>query len=307
MVDVHSVAPFMNILARGFLTFAVACAVALPAAAQDGPTPVTVEPQGPTPSSNASASAQVGEGLQFGRKQLKALFGGLAGIPMWALVGCSVLTVTFVLERLVVLQARRVAPKVFTSRFLKRLREEELDDANVRELVKICRDHHSPIAQFFAIVVENHGRSSFEIRTAVTDVADSELFHLRKHIRAIAGLATLAPLLGLFGTVIGMIDAFHALSQQAGAGKTELLAAGISLALVATASGLGVAIVASVMYYFLQGKVDQRIQELDVLTNQAISLVASDGRIEFDRKRRRPAEEPKAKEPVARPEPARRS
>lgn len=288
----------MRMFRFGLLLF-VAMTAAAPVVAQDGPGPIRVEPNGPGPAPGG-APAHVGEGLQFGRKQLKALFGGMAGIPMWALVGCSVLTVTFVLERLVVLQSRRVAPKVFTSRFLKRLREEELDSGMVRELVQICRDHRSPIAHFFAIVVENHGRSSFEIRTAVTDVADSELFHLRKHIRAISALATLAPLLGLFGTVIGMIDAFHALSQQAGAGKTELLASGISLALVATASGLGVAIVSSVMYYFLQGKVDQRIQDLDVLTNQAIALVASDGRIEFDRKRRRPAEEPRVKEPVSR-------
>ena len=111
----------------------------------------------------------------------------------------------------------------------------------------------------------------------MTDLAEGELFHLRKHIRAIGGLAAIAPLLGLFGTVIGMIEAFQALSGQSGAGKTETLAAGISLALIATASGLGVAIIASVIYYFMQGRADKRIHELELLTNQAIALVASDG------------------------------
>ena len=153
-----------------------------------------------------------------------------------------------------------------------------LDAAKVQELTEVCRENGSPIANFFAIVVANHGRPAFEIRVTVSDFADSELFHLRKHIRAISGLAMLAPLLGLFGTVLGMIGAPHALSQQSGSGKTELLASGISLALIATASGLGVAIIASGAYYYLLGRVDRLIQEMDVLTNQAVALVSSDGR-----------------------------
>ena len=160
----------------------------------------------------------------------------------------------------------------------RQLREGDLDRAKVQELVQVCRDNDCPIAHFFAIVVENAGRPAFEIRVTISDLADSELFHLRKNIRAISGLAMLAPLLGLFGTVLGMISAFHALSQQSGSGKTELLASGISLALVATASGLGVAISASAAYYYLLGRVDTLIQEMDVLTNQAVALVASDGR-----------------------------
>ena len=197
---------------------------------------------------------------------------------MWTLVGCSVLTVMLVIERLTALQSRRVMPRAFVTRFLQRLREGPLDAAKVQELTEVCRENGSPIANFFAIVVANSGRPAFEIRVTVSDFADSELFHLRKHIRAISGLAMLAPLLGLFGTVLGMISAFHALSQQSGSGKTELLASGISLALIATASGLAVAITSSAAYYYLLGRVDRLIQEMDVLTNQAVALASSDGR-----------------------------
>ena len=222
---------------------------------------------------------EVGQGgLTLGWKQLRELFLGFSGVPMWTLVGCSILTVMLVIERLTALQSRRVMPRAFVTRFLQRLREGPLDSAKVNELTEVCRENGSPISHFFGIVVANHGRPAFEIRVTVSDFADSELFHLRKHIRAISGLAMLAPLLGLFGTVLGMISAFHALSQQSGSGKTELLASGISLALIATASGLGVAILASAAYYYLLGRVDRLIQEMDVLTNQAVSLVASDGR-----------------------------
>lgn len=223
--------------------------------------------------------AEVGQaGLTLGWKQLRELFLGFSSVPMWTLVGCSVLTVMLVIERVTALQSRRVMPRAFVTRFLQRLREGPLDAAKVQELTEVCRENGSPISNFFAIVVANAGRPAFEIRVTVSDFADSELFHLRKHIRAISGLAMLAPLLGLFGTVLGMISAFHALSQQSGSGKTELLASGISLALIATASGLGVAITASAAYYYLLGRVDRLIQEMDVLTNQAVALVASDGR-----------------------------
>jgi biopolymer transport protein ExbB len=248
-------------------------------------------PQMPDASPKA-VSPKAGEpnpgGLTLGWKQMKELFLGYSSVPMWTLVACSVLTLMLVIERLTALQARRVMPRAFVSRFLQRLREGPLDSAKLNELSEVCRENGSPISRFFTIVLENAGRPSFEIRVTVSDFADSELFHLRKNIRAISGLAMLAPLLGLFGTVLGMISAFHALSQQSGSGKTELLASGISLALIATASGLGVAIVASAAYYYLLGRMDRLIQEMDVLTNQAVALVSSDGRArEGDKKVRR--------------------
>lgn len=235
-----------------------------------------------------SSGVEAGE-LRIGAKEIGRLFRGLPGIPMWALVGCGILTVMFAVERLVVSQSRRVAPPAFTKRILAHLRDETLTADLVQELQAACRKDGSPAAQLFATVIENHGRPAIEIRTAVGDVADIELYSLRKHVRAIAGLAATAPLLGLFGTVIGMIEAFQALSQQTGPGKTEFLAGGISLALVATAGGLAVAILGSAAYYFLQGRVDKRIHELDLLMNQAVTFVASDTVKESTRKPRETA------------------
>ena len=272
---------------------AVLVALTSPAFFQE-PAPTTDLPAPTADADPKPASKKPGQaeptpgGLTLGWKQMKELFLGYSSVPMWTLVACSVLTLMLVIERLTALQARRVMPRAFVTRFLQRLREGPMDAAKVQELSEVCRENGSPISRFFLIAVENAGRPSFEIRVTVSDFADSELFHLRKNIRAISGLAMLAPLLGLFGTVLGMISAFHALSQQSGSGKTELLASGISLALIATASGLAVAIVASAAYYYLLGRMDRLIQEMDVLTNQAIALVSSDGRArEGDKKPRR--------------------
>ncbi len=196
-------------------------------------------------------------------------------VSMWGLVGCSIITITFVLERLIVLRSSRVIPRTFVERFMDRLRSDELDRPKALEL---CRDNGSPVANVFTLVVQNWGRPSTEIRQAVADGAEAELFHLRRRVRALNGMATIGPLLGLLGTVMGMIEAFHALSMQTGSGKTELLASGISLALVATASGLAVAIVAAGAYYFLLGRVDRLVQEMDVLATEVVRYVSAEAR-----------------------------
>ncbi len=191
---------------------------------------------------------------------------------MWGLVLCSIITVTFAMERLIVLRSSRVIPRTFVDRFLERLREGELERGEAREM---CRGNGSPIANLFAVAVSHSGQTPGEVREAVSEAAQSELYHLRRRVRALNGIATLAPLLGLFGTVIGMIEAFHGLSQHTAASKMEQLAHGISLALVATAGGLIVAIVAATSYYFLLGRVDRIVQEMDNLCNEVIDNIAA--------------------------------
>jgi biopolymer transport protein ExbB len=191
---------------------------------------------------------------------------------MWGLVLCSIITITFALERLIVLRSSRVMPRTFVDRFMDRLRDGEMDRGKAREM---CRDNGSPIARLFNTAVNYSGMAASEIRDAVAEAAQSEVYHLRRRVRALNGIATLAPLLGLFGTVMGMIEAFHALSLTTAGGKTEKLAGGISLALVATASGLCIAIVAAASYYYLLGKVDRIVQEMDILCNEVIDNIAA--------------------------------
>lgn len=200
---------------------------------------------------------------------------------LWPLAICSVVTLGFALERLIALRRGRVVPRDFVARFTERLASGKLDRDRALEL---CKANDSPVSRVFGSIVRYWGQPSATIRQALEHDAAGELLDLRRNCRVLNGTATLAPLLGLFGTIVGMIEAFDSLSTQK-AGKSEALAHGISLALVMTAIGLGIAIVSVTAYYALLHKVDSLSKELDDAARPVIDLVAGDhGRAAIDRR-----------------------
>ncbi len=193
---------------------------------------------------------------------------------LWPLALCSVVTVGFSLERFVGLRRGRVSPRDFIARFTERLESGKLDRERALEL---CKANDSPISRIFGHIVRYWGQPSATIRQALDYDAAGEILDLRRNCRVLNGTATLAPLLGLLGTVVGMIEAFDSLSSKAvGLGKSEALAHGISLALVTTALGLGIAIVSITVYYALLHKVDVLSKEMDDAARSVIDLVAGD-------------------------------
>jgi biopolymer transport protein ExbB len=106
--------------------------------------------------------------------------------------------------------------------------------------------------------------------------AAGELIELKRNLRILNAMSTLGPLLGLLGTVVGIIQSFDALGGRVGPARGEALAQGISLALVATAFGLAIAIVAVACYYYFLNRVDLLVRELDDRTRQVIELVANE-------------------------------
>ncbi len=128
----------------------------------------------------------------------------------------------------------------------------------------------------FAIVVGAWGQPGATIRQIVAYDAAGEVVELKRNLRILSAMATLGPLLGLLGTVIGIIQSFDALGGRVGPSRGEMLAHGISLALVATAFGLGIAIVAVAFYYVLVNRVDVLVRELDQRARQVIELVSAE-------------------------------
>jgi biopolymer transport protein ExbB len=189
---------------------------------------------------------------------------------------------TFALERAFALRRSRVIPRDFSDRFIDRLANGKLDRERALEL---ARANESPVARVFQHALRYWGRPAAEIRVALDHDAAGEIADLKRNVRVLNGIATLAPLLGLLGTVIGMIESFDALSSRAAAGRSEALAHGISLALVATAFGLVIAAIAVVLYYFFLHRIDTLTRELDDKATRVIDLVSSDsGRPIADRR-----------------------
>ena len=187
-------------------------------------------------------------------------------------VGATLIALWYTVERMVVLKRSRVIPRPFVERFLEHLRQGKLDR---NSSLKLCEQSDSPIATVFAHGVRKWGKSSVEVEQAIIDGGERQVSELRVHLRVLNGVATVTPLLGLLGTVLGMIQAFNDIAT-ADSGKTEQLAVGISLALLTTACGLMIAIPTLIMYMFLSGRVDALVMEMDYLAQSVVQTISAE-------------------------------
>lgn len=195
------------------------------------------------------------------------------GVLMAPILFCSVVLLIFVFERTISLRRSHVLPRPFVKRFMHQLRENQLDRA---EALQRCEENNSPVAQVFAAAVRKWGRSSVEVEQAMIDAGERVTNGLRRNLRVLNGVATISPLLGLLGTVVGMIRAFNDISTHQAMGRPELLAEGISQALLTTAAGMTVAIPALICYLYFVSCVDRRIIEIDALGQEVVQLISND-------------------------------
>lgn len=196
------------------------------------------------------------------------------GALMYPIALCSVVLLVFVFERSISLRRSRVIPKPFVARLLHQLQEQQLD---AHEALQRCEENASPIAQVFAAAVKKWNRSSVEVEQAVLDSGERVAHQLRRYLRLFNGVSTISPLLGLLGTVVGMIRSFDVIAQADALGRPELLAGGIGQALITTAAGLVVAIPALIAYLYFTSRVDRLIVEIDRLGQQVVAAIAADG------------------------------
>ena len=174
----------------------------------------------------------------------------------------SILAMTVVLERLVNLRRRKLMPR----RFVRRLRDliARREDS-VQNLRTLCESSESPIGNVLMAGVIRAGRPLPEVEKAMEDAALREAGAQRSRNRMLGVIATVAPMVGLLGTVVGMILAFR-VTSQAGTGKAELLAEGIYLALLRTAFGLLIAVPSLLCAHWFNTRVDRYLREMiDVL------------------------------------------
>lgn len=190
-----------------------------------------------------------------------------------AFIIASVIGVWSVVERLVILRRRRVIPKSFVERFLMHLRAGRMDK---NEAVAICHQNQSPMAEVFMHGVRKWGRPSVEVEQAVLDGGERQVTQLKKGLRVLNGVSTLSPLIGLLGTVVGMIRSFNDIATAGAMGQTQTLANGIALALLTTAVGLLIAIPAMAAYLYLAGRIDAIVMEMDRLGQELVHLISAE-------------------------------
>ena len=190
-----------------------------------------------------------------------------------AFIIASVIGVWSVIERLVMLRHRRVIPRAFVERFFMHLRAGRMDRT---EALTICQQNDSPVADVFMHGIRKWGRPSVEVEQAVLDGGERQVSHLKKGLRVLNGVSTLSPLIGLLGTVVGMIHSFNDIATAGAMGQTETLANGIALALLTTAVGLLIAIPAMAAYLFLAGRVDSLVMEMDRLGQDLVHMISAE-------------------------------
>jgi biopolymer transport protein ExbB len=241
-----------------------------PAVAQtapEGETPVTVDASGPPVKAEPVAAEK-----PIPTKNLWDIVrqGGLLMLPI---AFCSLLLVAFVFERMISLRRGRVIPKPFVTRFVQQMQDGELDRD---EALRLCEENGSPVSEVFAGAARKWGRPAVEVEQAIIDAGERATNGLRRYLRVFNGVATVSPLLGLLGTVVGMIRSFNSIATSDAMGRPELLASGISEALLTTAAGLTVAIPALIFYMYFVSKVDRLIIEIDALGQQLVNAISAE-------------------------------
>jgi len=208
----------------------------------------------------------------------------LAGGPLLLpILVCSFVLLLVVFERTVSLRRRRVLPRPFVRRFLHQLREGQLDRNTA---LKLCEENSSHVARVFAAAVRKWGRPAVEVEQAILDEGERAASNLRRYLRVINGVATVSPLLGLLGTVWGMMVAFNSIATADAMGRPELLAGGISQALLTTAAGLFVAIPALIFYLFFAGRIDRLIMDIDAYGQELVSRISAESVLEHKASRK---------------------
>ena len=225
----------------------------------------------PAPAATVAESATKPDGAMMAKNLFDILQEG--GLMMAPLFACSFITLVFVFERAISLRRGRVIPRPFVKRFMHQVREGKLDRDGALEL---CQESGSPVSEVFASVVKKWGRPSVELEQTVIDSGDRVSGGLRRYVRLFNAVATISPLMGLLGTVFGMIRLFNAISTADAMGRTELLAAGISEALFTTAAGLLIAIPALVFYLLFVGRVERLLMDIDNLGQELVGLISAE-------------------------------
>lgn len=186
------------------------------------------------------------------------------GWLMWPILACSVIAMAIVVERLWLYRKERVLPSNLVAQIWQLHQKNQLTAAHVATVRK-----SSPLGRILAAGLVNRMHAREVMKEAIEEEGRQVVHELERYLNTLGTIANISPLLGLLGTVIGMIKVFAAITSS-GVGNPTVLAGGISEALITTAAGLSVAIPALIFHRYLSGKVDRIVLSME---EQALKMV----------------------------------
>ncbi len=222
---------------------------------QDAPPPAIAPPVQETPVGEDAVKPAAQESLG------EIIFGsGLAGMVFYVILGLfSIVAVSVTLERFVNLRREKIVPQAFVRQLRQLLKDRE---DTLPNLQRLCEGYTAPVASILKAGLLRAGRPLLEVEKGMEDAAAREQSALRAKLRPLNVIGNAAPLVGLLGTVVGMILSFR-VSSEVGLGAGEQLARGIYIALLTTAQGLSIAIPCVLVTAWFNSQIENYMREID--------------------------------------------
>lgn len=198
--------------------------------------------------------------------------GGWLMVPI---ILCSIAAFAICVERFWTLNPNKIAPPNLIAQVWIWLKNNQLDTQKMRDLKK-----SSPLGQILAAGLSNSAHGRDVMKESIEEAASHAIHDMERYLSPLGTIATITPLLGLLGTVIGMIRVFSDIMVE-GTGNAQILAGGISEALITTASGLCIAIPALIMHRFFHRRIDTIVVELEQQTIKLVDALHSERRVEM--------------------------
>jgi biopolymer transport protein ExbB len=196
------------------------------------------------------------------------------GLLMWPLLISSIIALAIVAERFWSLQKRNVAPAELLQQVLDHEKANRVSDDLLKLLVK-----SSPLGRLFAVGLINRDHGREIMKEAIEEEGNTVVHELDRYLNTLGTIAAITPLLGLLGTVIGMIQVFTSITPEVmsqGIGDPTILAAGISKALITTATGLSIGIPALMFHRYFKGKVHSLTVEMEQQSVKLVEIIQGD-------------------------------
>ncbi len=190
------------------------------------------------------------------------------GVVMWLILACSVLGLSVVIDRFLVLRKAKINVPAFMVRLRGLIKKKDISRA-----VSVCMEEKSPIANIVRKGLKKYKYGHDRVKDAIENAGKLEISKLESGLSILATVAGIAPLLGFLGTVTGMITAFMTIEDLAGSANPSDLAGGIWEALITTAFGLIVGIFALAFYNFFLSKVKRLVGDMETVANDVVDTI----------------------------------